>query len=250
MNIRWDADKYTDNFSFVHQYGSALIDMVDGEKLSVLDLGCGNGALAKELADRGHDVTGMDASEELLEIAKKKYSGIRFIHGDAADFHTDKPFDVVFSNAVFHWIDKEKQADMISCVWDALNPGGQFIFELGGFGNNALIHNALCEEFRKRDLDYTMPFYFPTVGEYASLLEQGGFLVRSAVLFDRLTKLEGENGLYDWIHMFLRTPFEGVGTALGEEIIKSAVAALKNNLFRNGEWYADYVRLRCKAVKC
>lgn len=41
MNIQWDAGKYTDQFSFVHQYGSALIDMVGGEGLSVLDLGSG-----------------------------------------------------------------------------------------------------------------------------------------------------------------------------------------------------------------
>ena len=90
MNIQWDADKYTDQFSFVHQYGSALIDMVGGEGLSVLDLGCGNGALTKELADRGHDAAGMDASEELLEIAREKYPDISFFRGDAADFHTER----------------------------------------------------------------------------------------------------------------------------------------------------------------
>lgn len=249
MNIHWDADKYTDQFSFVHQYGSALIDMVEGEKLSVLDLGCGNGALTKELADKGHDVTGMDASGELLEIAKKKYTGISFLHGDATYFHMDKMFDVVFSNAVFHWIDREKQPGMVSCVRDALKSGGQFVFEFGGFGNNALIHNALGEEFRKRNLDYVMPFYFPTIGEYALLLEQGGFLVKSAVLFDRPTKLEGDNGLSDWLHMFLKAPFVGMEDALREEIIASTVSALRDSLFHDGRWYADYVRLRCRAVK-
>ena len=249
MNIKWDADRYTNQFSFVHQYGNALIDMIEGDKLSVLDLGCGNGALTKKLAEKGHDVMGMDASAELLEIAKKKYPDICFVRGDAIDFHMDRLFDVVFSNAVFHWIDREKQPDMISCVWDALKPGGQFVFEFGGFGNNVLIHNALQKEFRKRKLDYVMPFYFPTIGEYASLLEQEGFLVKSALLSDRPTKLEGENGLYDWINMFLKAPLAGLDAALKEEIICSAVAILENVLFRDGKWYADYVRLRCKAVK-
>ena len=148
---------------------AALIDMVEGEKLSVLDLGCGNGAQTKELADRGHDVMG---------------------------------------------------------------------------------HSALYEQFRNRDMDYVMPFYFPTIGEYASLLEQGGFLVKSALLFDRPTRLEGEKGLYDWIHMFIKTPFAGTDASLQEEIIGSAAAALKDTLFHDGKWYADYVRLRCRAVKC
>lgn len=249
MNIQWDADKYTNHFSFVHQYGCALIDMIEGESLSILDLGCGNGALTKKLADKGNDVTGIDASVELLEIAKKNYPGISFLHGDAVDFHTDRFFDVVFSNAVFHWIEKEKQPDMISCVKKALKPGGQFVFEFGGFGNNVLIHNALGEEFKKSNLDYVMPFYFPTIGEYALLLEKGGFLVRNALLFDRQTKLEGDSGLYDWIQMFLKTPFAGMDAALKEEIIQSAVSSLKNDLFHDGSWYADYVRLRCKAVK-
>jgi len=61
LNIQWDAEKYTDSFSFVHQYGSALLDLIEGEHLSVLDLGCGNGALTAELAARGHDAEGIDA---------------------------------------------------------------------------------------------------------------------------------------------------------------------------------------------
>jgi len=47
----------------------------------------------------------------------------------------------------------------------------------------------------------------------------------------------------------LKTPFEGMEAVLKEERICSAVAVLKNDLFHDGEWYADYVRLRCKAVK-
>ena len=92
-----------------------------------------------------------------------------------------------------------------------------------------------------------MPFYFPTIGEYSAMLEQAGFLVRSAVLFDRPTELNGENGLYDWIRMFVKTPFTGMDDALCEDIINSAVSQLEAELFKNGKWYADYVRLRCKA---
>lgn len=249
MNIKWDGEKYTKSFAFVHRYGNSLIDMIDGEKLSVLDLGCGNGALTKELCNKGYDAVGMDASSELLDIARRNYPELTFIYGDAVSFETDKKYDVVFSNAVFHWIDKEKQPYMLSNVYKALKSGGQFIFEMGGYGNNVLIHGALKNEFEKNGKSYVMPFYFPTIGEYAALLENAGFLVRNAVLFDRMTELEGENGLHDWIRMFVKKPFEGIAGDMEESIINSAVAVLKNKLCKNGKWYSDYVRLRCKAVK-
>ncbi len=126
---------------------------------------------------------------------------------------------------------------------------GDYIFEFGGHGNNARIHGALARAFEERGRIYRMPFYFPTVGEYASLLERGGFLVRTALLLDRPTKLKGSDGLYGWIRMFVKAPFEGMPADLEEEIIRSAVAELKGTLYYGESWYADYVRLRCKAVK-
>lgn len=249
MNIQWDAEKYTADFSFVHQYGTSLLDWLEGEGLTVLDLGCGNGALTKALANRGHKAEGLDASGELLETARRSYPELRFIQGDAVRFQAERAYDAVFSNAVLHWIDEEDQPALIANVYNALKPGGQFVFEFGGHGNNDLIHEALRQEFTRRGLVYRMPFYFPTVGEYAVLLERGGFLVRNAVLWDRPTELRGGDGLYDWIKLFIRTPFAGMEAALEEEIIRSAAASLEGPLYRGGVWYADYVRLRCRAVK-
>lgn len=109
MNIKWDADKYTADFSFVHQYGSSVMELIDADEgSSVLDLGCGNGALTKALQGKGYAVKGLDASSELLNIARKNHPTIDFIQGDATAFVLSEPVDVVFSNAVFHWIDQER----------------------------------------------------------------------------------------------------------------------------------------------
>ena len=59
-------------------------------------------------------------------------------------------------------------------------------------------------------IEYKMPFYFPTIGQYAGLLEQAGFKVLCMSLFDRMTALKGSNGMEDWIRMFIKQPFEGV----------------------------------------
>ncbi len=249
MNIQWNAEGYTQNFSFVHEYGSQLLSLIDGRGLSVLDLGCGNGALTARLAQAGFQVQGLDASPELLETARRNYPELTFRQGDAVDFQVSVPFDVVFSNAVLHWIDREKQDAMLRCVSRALKPSGQFVFELGGHGNNALIHTALERAFTRRGLTYRMLFYFPTVGQYAARLEASGFKVTDAHLFDRPTPLNGQDGLYDWLCMFIKSPFEGIDPATREDILWETVQSLREALLQNGVWYCDYVRLRCRAVK-
>ena len=250
MNIKWDAQEYTDKFSFVHRYGSDLLSLLDIDRsMTCLDVGCGNGALTAELKNKGLSVIGMDASEDLLKIARERYPEIRFFYGDAADFTLQEPVDIVFSNAVFHWIDEEKQADMMRCIYKALVPGGQLVFECGGKGNNALIHQGLAAAFAQRGLPYQCPFYFPSIGESAKLMEEAGFQVVYGTLFERPTPLNGADGLYDWIQMFIKTPFNGMAAETKEEIIRQAVHDLEPELRRQERWYADYVRLRCKAKK-
>lgn len=59
MNIKWNADKYTQDFSFVHEYGNEVIGLINREEgASVLDLGCGNGALTKKLSELGFKASG------------------------------------------------------------------------------------------------------------------------------------------------------------------------------------------------
>ena len=84
---------------------------------------------------------------------------------------------------------------------------------------------------------------------YAQLLEENGFRVTLAQLFDRFTPLEGKDGLADWICMFVNEPFESVADAVKEEIITETVFRLEPYLFKNGVWHADYVHLRMKAIK-
>ena len=114
---------------------------------------------------------------------------------------------------------------------------------------DSLDRSALAQEFTKLGYTYTMPFYFPSIGEYAAMLEKTGFTVRCAVLFDRPTRLNGEDGLTDWIKMFVKNPFVNVTEDDRQVILKKAVSALAPALYKDGVWYSDYVRLRMKAVK-
>ena len=250
MNISWNAQGYEKDFSFVPAYGAAVMDLIDAEPgASYLDLGCGNGTLTAELAARGLDVVGMDASPEMIGLARATHPELRFVLGDATSFRLESPVDVVFSNAMLHWIDAELHPAALACVAAALAPGGQFVFECGGYGCGARIHEALAQAFARHGLSYEMPFYFPTVGEYAPLVEAAGMRVTDAFLFDRPTALKGPDGMADWIRMFVRRPFEGMDPTLEAELVSEAVEALRPEMLRDGTWYADYVRLRMRAVK-
>ena len=250
MNIIWNADTYAKDFSFVHQYGNGVLELIDTSNAkTAIDLGCGSGALSGKLRDMGFDVTGIDSSPEQLAIARRDFPDINFIEADVVSFKVEKPADVIFSNAVFHWIDKDKQLDMLHSINASLANGGQLVFEMGGYGNNKLIHRELRKAFERHDLEYRMPFFFPSIGEYSAMIEKEGMLVTYAVLFDRPTALKGDDGMASWISMFIRTPFEGVDEETENEIIDEAVKNLRNDLFKDGIWYSDYVRLRMKAIK-
>ena len=178
----------------------------------------------------------MDASAEMLELAREGHPDLKFLPGNALDFTLDEPVDAVFSNAVLHWIDADKQQAMLVC-------------EFGGTGCAETVHAALEKRFAAHGLHYLRTFYFPTVGEYAPLLEKAGFRVEFATLFDRPTKQNGPDGLADWIRMFDTAPFSGVDPALAAQIIDETVEDLRPVLLHDGVWYVDYVRIRFKVRK-
>lgn len=248
METEWNAQNYTDNFKFVHKYGEAVTDLITAPRGSlVVDVGCGNGALTKVLCDKGYDVIGIDSNEQMLEKANILYPDINFMLCDATELELSEKADVIFSNAVFHWIDNQDK--LVESLADNLKSNGQLVFEFGGKGCAQTVHSSLEKAFSDYGLTYHNGFNFKSVGEFAPLLEKYGFRVEFATLFDRPTAQIGENGLENWINMFCAKAFENVDKATKNNIIKNAVELCKPFLYKDGTWYVDYVRLRMKAVK-
>jgi len=247
----WEADRYDGDHSFVYEYGADLLDLLEpepGER--VLDIGCGTGHLTAAIRERGADVVGLDRSGEMLAEARAAHPDCRFVRGDARRIPVREPFDAAFSNATIHWIPGRDQDGFLASVRDALAPGGRFVAECGGVGNVARIVAAVRAEAAERGYETDHRWHFPSVGEYASRLESHGFEVRYARLFDRPTELDdSEDGLASWLRMFgddLLAPLSGEERAA---VVDGVEERLREDLFRDGTWVADYRRLRFVAVR-
>jgi trans-aconitate methyltransferase len=248
----WNTALYEQNHAFVWEYGESLLDLLApkaGER--ILDLGCGTGQLTEKIAQSGAFVQGIDSSLSMISTAQANYPHINFAAADARDFQVEDPLDAVFSNAVLHWI---KQPDaVIHCVEKALRPGGRFVAEFGGKGNVGAIARALLSvlsEIGCSEPESLNPWYFPSIGEYALLLENQGFEVSYAVLFDRPTPLEGGSaGMVNWIEMFAGGFWSGLSQEVRSHAIHQVEERLRPALYRDGNWIADYRRLRVVALK-
>ena len=248
----WNSALYEGSHAFVWQYGESLLELLvpkAGER--ILDLGCGTGQLTEKIAQSSAFVHGIDSSLSMISTARSNYPQLDFAVADARNFQVNEPLDAVFSNAVLHWI-KEPDA-VINCVAKALKPGGRFVAEFGGKGNVGAIVRALlsvlseigCEEPQALN-----PWYFPSIGEYAGLLEKQGFDVGYAVLFDRPTPLEGGSaGMVNWIKMFAGGFLSGLSDDVRSHVIRTVEEHLRSVLYRDGNWNADYRRIRIVAVK-
>lgn len=250
MNITWDAEQYRQGFSFVPSYGEDVMGLLTvPQGSSVVDLGCGNGKLTSCLADAGYKVTGIDASADMLSLAQKEYPELTFTQADATTFQLDEPVDAIFSNAVLHWIDADKQQQMLCNVATNLRTDGEFVFEFGGHACAEAVHGTLEQIFAEHGRTYPRVFYFPTIGEYAPLLENAGMQVEYAVLFDRPTPQQDGRTAADWIRMFDTAPFADIPEAEAAQIIAEADRRLEKQLCHDGVWYIDYVRIRMRARK-
>jgi trans-aconitate methyltransferase len=245
MTNTWNATLYEDQHAFVWQYGEDLLHLL-GPKTgeSILDLGCGTGQLTAQLAQAGAAVRGIDADAAMIAKAQLNYPDLLFEQADAQLFQVHELLDAVFSNAVLHWV-KEPDA-VIRQVYQALRPGGRFVAEFGGKGNVQAITQALGNAHAS----YVSPWYFPSVAEYSTRLEQQGFEVVFAALCDRPTPLQdAEAGLANWLRMFEYELLGHLTPDQQQQVIASVEQQLRPALYREGRWIADYRRLRIMAVK-
>jgi trans-aconitate 2-methyltransferase len=248
----WNPNLYDAKHDFVWKYGAEIISLLApqaGER--ILDVGCGTGHLTAQIADSGARVTGVDRSAEMVKAARIAYPHLKFEVVDARELQFEGEFDAVFSNAALHWILEPEI--VIQNIARALRPGGRFVAEFGGKGNIRKMRIAFdrtLSELHPVAPGEINPWFYPSVSEYSALLEKNRFEVRFITLFDRPTPLaDGEAGMRNWITMFCSNFLEKLTAEERERLFQRVEELLRPELFRDGQWLADYRRLRFVAHK-
>ncbi|NED93851.1 methyltransferase domain-containing protein [Phytoactinopolyspora alkaliphila] len=243
---KWDARAYDQDFAFVAAYGVELLDWLKPQpEESIVDLGCGTGELTARIVDAGASVIGLDADADMVAAARERLGDAADLQvADAHDFSVETPADAVVSNAALHWM--PAPVEVLGCVSDALRIGGRFVAEMGSTRNVATITEAVDQACREAGLgERRWPWYFPSPAQYAAILEDAGLEVRQLDFYDRPTRLTGPDGLNRWLDMF-------AGDALADvpsDVLDRAVEIARPALWREDAWWADYRRLRFRAVK-
>lgn len=128
-SLYWDPNSYIQNSYPQYLEGKKIIEYLRSEtKKSILDIGCGSGNLTHEIALLNHtnEITGIDASEEMITYAKEHYrsSNLNFLVMNAEKMNfLHKKFDLIVSNFCLHWV-QDKLATFI-CIKNHLKLNGK-----------------------------------------------------------------------------------------------------------------------------
>ena len=245
----WNTEAYAANGRFVATLATEVVTLLNpqpGEH--ILDLGCGDGALTEQLAGTGAIVTGVDSSPTMLAAARERNLNVELYN--ATELPYQHQFDAVFSNAALHWITGiSGQRSALAGIHRALRPTGRFIAEMGGQGNIAAIRTALQATLGSFGIDaeQAAASFYPSPAIYRRLLEEAGFAIQSINLIPRPTPLP--NGMESWLNTFRNGVLDQLNPTDRAEAITNTIALLEPILRdADGNWIADYVRLRFHAT--
>jgi trans-aconitate methyltransferase len=239
----WDPQAYEKNGAFVHELATGVLDwLAPKEGEYILDLGCGDGQLMQRIAAFGATVAGVDSSKEMVAEARRRGAIADLGKAEALPY-AENIFDAVFSNAALHWV--RDQDVMMYHVRRVLKPGGRFVAEMGGHGNIAAIRVALASVLARHG--YTGREdgvnYYPTPEVYTRRLARHGFQMQQIALIPRPTPLP--EGMEGWLRTFRSGVLESLPESLRETVVEETTALLAPVLRdEEGNWVADYVRLR------
>lgn len=126
---------------------------------AVLDVGCGTGEpIAKFFLEHGYQVTGIDASEAMIELCKKRFSDAEWIVADMRALELNKQYNVVIAWHSFFHLPHEDQRNTLTQLASFVRPNGLLVFTSGSEysevwsknGGHDLYHASLsADEYEK-----------------------------------------------------------------------------------------------------
>jgi trans-aconitate 2-methyltransferase len=166
-----------------------------------VDLGCGTGELTRELHRRTETV-GIDSSDAMLgKAAAFAGDGLRFERGDIAAFAPTESFDLVFSNAAYHWVPDHPA--LLERLTHVVRPGGQLAFQVpDNFdhpSHRAAERAASEEPFRSALRGSAHPRNVLSPERYAEILARLGYTQQTVRLQVYGHRLDSREGVVAWV---------------------------------------------------
>lgn len=248
--VQYDKFKREREQPFVDLF--ALIRPAPG--MRIVDLGCGTGALTRQLHERlqARDTTGVDLSPRMLEAAQRGSlpTGLRFEPGSIQSFprHGAGLYDLVFSNAAFHWV--EDHASLLARLVGALAPDGQLAFQVPALHDDASHRVAEeltdAEPFRTAFAGWHRPQPVRTPTAYASLLYRLGLHEPIVRLLIYPHVLAGREDVVEWMKGTLLTEYvRHLPPHLTEPFIEAYSTRLLAQLDDSRPFFFPYPRILC-----
>ncbi len=118
---------------------------------TILDLGCGTGFHDLELSKRGYEITGLDLSKEMIEIAKEKAPKVKFEVGDMSNFNLNENFDAIIClfSSIGYLVENKQIENFFKCVKNHLKENGLLIIDC--WNGLAVMHELPSS--RKKDVE-------------------------------------------------------------------------------------------------
>jgi len=233
-NYQWDAKQYAQYSSAQYAWALELIEKLRlrGDE-TVLDIGCGDGKVMAAIVDRlkRGKVVGIDSSMEMINLAKQKYadrsrSRLMFHHLDVRELSDKNRFDVVFSNAVLHWI--KNHPPMLLRIQQAMKKSGRLLFQMGGQGNAAqvvaILDTLINAKWAAYFSDFSFPYGFHGPEAYSKWLVDAGLTPVRVELIEKDMLHKGRDGLSGWIRSTWMPYVERVPAHMRESFIENIVA--------------------------
>jgi trans-aconitate methyltransferase len=259
----WNAEDYERNSQAQQKWARELIGKLSlkGNE-AVLDLGCGDGKVTAEIACAvaSGSVIGGDSASAMIELAKvrypsRHYSNLSFKVLDARHLSFEGCFDVVFSNAVLHWV--KDHGPVVAGLFKSLRPGGKILLQMGGEGNASQVLCALSDvlssfEWQAYFENFTFPYGFLGVEEYKALLLKTGFSIDRLELIPKDMEHSGKLAFEGWIRTTWLPYTECVPKEKRDKFIHEVSARYleKVPMTQDGKVHVAMVRIEVEATKC
>lgn len=260
IQYKWDPTDYAAHSSGQFTWAQELIDKLNlGGDESILDLGCGDGKVTALLAGQVPDgsVIGVDSSTSMVALARERFPpstnpNLTFKVMDATYLTFQNQFDIVFSNAVLHWI--PDHLAVLKGIYHSLRPGGNALLQMGGKGNAAGILAVLNQlmfqdAWRPYFQNFILPYSFYGLEEYGRWLPLSGLTTLRVELIPKMMAHHGEDALAGWIRTTWLPYLERLPTGLRETFISQLVESYVNlnPADDHGLIYVQMVRLEVHA---